>query len=174
MKRLVILLIIFSIILSGCSLLKKDEPPAEENNNKTDTEIVLYFADSQALYVTPEKRLVYIAEDIDQIEYAKVVLEELIKGPDSETLYPTIPPETKVLDIDIDDSLIYIDFSKEIETKHWGGAAGERMTLLSLANTMTEIEGIKKVLPSVEGAALNIEHVILEEPLTRDAGEIYE
>ncbi|HHY78070.1 MAG TPA: GerMN domain-containing protein, partial [Clostridiales bacterium] len=61
----------------------------------------------------------------------------------------------------------------EMHTKHWGGATGEDMTISSLVNTLTELEGIKYVLPSVEGMALNIEHMIVDHPLERMEEKIY-
>lgn len=139
-----------------------------------DTVITLYFGDSQAMYVVPEKRKIVINKDISKEEYAKIILWELIKGPISNNLYPTIPKEVKVIDVEIDGDLLYVDFSEEMHTKHWRGAAGENMTLLSLANTLTEIEGIERVLPSVEGIALNIEHAIVDQPLVREEDEIFE
>lgn len=172
MKKTLALLLVVILSLNGCSLINKQNN-IDKETNLMDVEIILYFGDSQALYVSPEKRLITVSQNISQEEYAKLILDELIKGPIDENLYPTIPPDTKVLNIDIEEDLLYIDFSKEMHINHWGGSAGENMTLLSLANTMTEIDGIKRVIPSVEGTVLNIEHVIVDEPLTRQEDKIY-
>ncbi|MCK9216389.1 MAG: GerMN domain-containing protein [Firmicutes bacterium] len=172
MKKVFTMLLIIVLFLSGCRLIN------DKNNHNdvelTDVEIILYFGDSQAMYVVPEKRIISINQDVSKEEYLKLIVEELIKGPKNDELYPTIPSETKVLNIELEDDLVYLDFSKEMQTKHWGGAAGENMTLLSLANTMTEIEYIERVIPSVEGTALNIEHVIVDEPLVREEDKILE
>ncbi len=170
MKRILIFLMIITLILSSCNLVEKKEK--EENPELIDTEITLYFGDSQALYVMPETRIISISEDLSREDYVKLVLDELIKGPVDENLYPTMPPGVEVLRIDIEYKTLYVDFSKEMHVNHWGGAAGENMTLLSLANTMTEIEGIDEVFPSVEGNVLNIEHIIVDEPLHRQEDEI--
>lgn len=171
MKKVFAILLIIILFLSGCRIIN------EKNNHDdielTDVEIILYFGDSQAMYVVPEKRIISIKQDVSKEEYLKLIVEELIKGPENDELYPTIPAETKVLNIELEDDLLYLDFSKEMQTKHWGGAAGENMTLLSLANTMTEIEYIGKLIPSVEGAAMNIEHVIVDEPLIREEDKIF-
>jgi len=171
-KKVFTMLLIIVLFLSGCRLIN------DKNNHNdvelTDVEIILYFGDSQAMYVVPEKRIISINQDVSKEEYLKLIVEELIKGPKNDELYPTIPSETKVLNIELEDDLVYLDFSKEMQTKHWGGAAGENMTLLSLANTMTEIEYIERVIPSVEGTALNIEHVIVDEPLVREEDKILE
>lgn len=136
-------------------------------------EITLYFADSQAMYVVPEKRTVLVKKDITDAEFYKIVLEELIKGPENENLYGTIPEEVKVEYIEVEGDLLKVDFSEEMHTKHWGGAAGEAMTVASIANTMTEFENIKRVMPSVSGGAMSIEHMVIEEPLVRMEEMIY-
>jgi len=136
-------------------------------------EITLYFSDSQAMYLVPEKRTVLVKKDISDTELYRLVLEELIKGPASENLYRTIPEEVRIDYLEIDGDILKVDFSEEMHTKHWHGAAGEEMTINSLANTMTEFENIKGVLPSVNGGPLTIEHMIVEEPLTRNESIIY-
>ncbi len=170
MKKILAILLIIIFVLSGCRMEEKKNDI--DDAKLADVEIVLYFGDSQALHVVPEKRVVSINQDISKEEYLKLIVEELIKGPENDELYPTIPSDTKVLNVELEGDLVYLDLSKEIQTKHWGGAAGENMTLLSLANTVTEIEGVKRVIPSVEGLALNIEHVIVDEPLVREEDKI--
>lgn len=175
MKKILILLIVIALISSGCGMdnSQTQDNIKEKENDLMDVSITLYFGDSQAIYVVPEKRYIKVNKNISKEEYAKVILEELIKGPEGEDKNPTIPSEVKVLNVEIKEDLLYVDFSKEMHTKHWRGAAGESMTLLSLANTLTEIDGIKRVLPSVEGTALNIEHAIVEEPLIREEDMIF-
>lgn len=135
--------------------------------DKSQREITLYFGDSQAMYVVPEKRTIFVNKDITDEEFYRVVLEELIKGPENENLYMTIPEEVKIDYIEVDGDLLKVDFSREMHTKHWHGAAGESMTIASIANTLTEFESIKRVMPTVDGGAMNIEHMVIEEPLTR-------
>ncbi|NLN48042.1 MAG: GerMN domain-containing protein [Clostridiales bacterium] len=166
MKRILTIILVITLIFSGCNIIGKNEN--EELSEFTNAEITLYFGDSQAMYVVPEKRTISFEKNLSKEQFIDLVLQELVKGPQNENLYPTIPNETKILNIEIEKDTLYVDFSKEMHTTHWGGAAGENMTLLSLANTTTEIEGISKVLPSVEGNALNIEHVVVTEPLLRD------
>lgn len=63
---------------------------------------------------------------------------------------------------------MYVDFSNEMHTKHWGGATGEAMTIASIVSTLTEFYDIDQVMMTVEGNPLAIEHMILEEPLSRN------
>jgi len=139
----------------------------------SEKEITLYFADSQAMYVVPEKRTVLVKSDINEAEFYRIVLEELVKGPAAENLQKTIPKEVKIQNIELESNLLKVDFSEEMHTKHWRGAAGEEMTINSIVNTMTEFENVKKVMPTVNGEPLSIEHMVIEEPLTRNEGIIY-
>ncbi len=130
-------------------------------------EIVLYFADSQAMFVVPEKRTINVSKSVGMEDLLKSIVEELIKGPTTEGLYKTIPPEVKINNVVVEGDLARIDFSIEMQTKHWRGAAGEQMTVASLTNTLTEFPNIKRVLFTVDGEPMNIEHMYIEEPLTR-------
>lgn len=136
-------------------------------------EITLYFSDSQAMYLVPEKRTVLVKNDCSDAELCRVVLEELIKGPVTENLYRTIPEEVRIEYIELEDNILKVDFSEEMHSKHWRGAAGESMTVNSIANTMTEFESVKGVMPTVNGEPLSIEHMVIEEPLTRNESIIY-
>ena len=99
----------------------------------------------------------------------KAVIDELIKGPEDSNLYQTIPPETKLLGIQIKDKIAYVDFSEEIRTKHWGGSTGEIMTMGSIVNSLTELEGIEKVLVLIEGETQDtlVGHLDISEPSGR-------
>lgn len=141
--------------------------------NMSEKEITLYFADSQAMYVVPEKRTIFVNKDIDDAGFYRIVLEELIKGPVSENLYRTIPDGVQVEYTELEEDLLKVDFSEEMHTKHWGGAAGESMTINSIVNTLTEFENIKRVMPTVDGGPLSIEHMVVEEPLTRNEDIIF-
>ncbi len=132
-------------------------------------EVTLYFADSQAMNVIAEKRNINIEENATKERLIQVIVEELIKGPQDPALEPSIPAGAKVNTVVINGDRATIDFSDEIVTQNPGGAAGEDMTLTSLVNTVTEVEGIREVVLTVNGQPLNIEHIIVdsENPLTR-------
>ena len=175
MKKVVIIVLICALILSGCNGIKNEssENISEKGPGTEKVNIVLYFANSQGTFVVPENRTIQIEKNATIEEYASKIIEELIKGPEGKNLYATIPSEVKILNVDVEGDTIYVDFSEEMHTKHWGGATGEDMTISSLVNTLTELEGIKYVLPSVEGMALNIEHMIVDHPLERMEEKIY-
>ncbi|MCJ7656656.1 MAG: GerMN domain-containing protein, partial [Candidatus Atribacteria bacterium] len=54
-------------------------------------EVNLYFSDSQAMYLEPEKRRISQTPSL-----TRQAVIELIKGPENSELYPTIPQGTQV------------------------------------------------------------------------------
>lgn len=128
-------------------------------------EVNLYFSDSQAMYLVPEKR------KIPQISpLARQVVLELIKGPNNSDFYPTIPEGTQVNEVYIVDDIAYIDLSEEIFKNHSGGSSAELMTIYSIVNTLTEIPPIKGVQILIEGNEMKslTGHIDISMPLIRD------
>ena len=123
--------------------------------------------------MVPEKRTVFVNKDTSDAEFFRIVLEELIKGPNTENLYRTIPEGVAVEYTEVEGDLLKVDFSEEMHTNHWGGAAGESMTINSIVNTLTEFDNIKRIMPTVDGGPMSIEHMVVEEPLTRNESMIY-
>lgn len=100
----------------------------------------------------------YLAEEIREIRtdnnLYKNVLEELIKGPESGNLYPTLPSSVKVNSVKVTEGTAVVDFSKEIitsteEVPH--SSTTEMLAIFSIVNTLTEFEEIGKVKITVEG-----------------------
>ena len=141
--------------------IKEVQPvPTEEM-----VEVNLYFSDSQAMYLVPEKRKISQTPSL-----ARQAVVELIKGPENSELYPTIPEGTQVNEVYIVDDIVYIDLSEEIFKNHPGGSSGELMTIYSIVNTLTEIPPIKGVQILVGGNEKNslVGHIDISMPLLRD------
>lgn len=142
--------------------------PTEPDNQEKSTDVVLYFSNKNADKLIGEKRKILGSPEDNEEDFIKKVLDELIAGPESTDIYPTIPKEVVVISVQIDQGTAVVDFSEEMHTKHWGGAAGENMTINSIANTLTEFDFINKVLITVNKKPLAIESIILEEPVERN------
>jgi len=141
--------------------IKEVQPvPTEEM-----VEVNLYFSDSQAMYLVPEKRKIPQTPSL-----ARQAVIELIKGPENSDLYPTIPEGTQANEVYIADDIAYIDLSEEIFENHPGGSSGELMTVYSIVNTLTEIPPIKGVQILVGGNEKKslIGHIDISMPLLRD------
>lgn len=130
--------------------------------------VLLYFGNADATKVVPEARQVQIPKDIAQDDYIKLLLEQLIAGPQNPDLSRTIPETVKVLDAHVDGANAYVDFSQEMISDHSRGAAGESMTVYSIVSTLTELTGIEGVMMTVAGEPMNIEHMVIDAPIKRE------
>jgi hypothetical protein len=174
MKKTILLVTLFVFIivmLPGCSLLQKlglqgsqdDElrPVSSivigetEASKLTDkTPLRLYFANADNTKLKLEIRYVGTAEvKKSDVTLATAVMNELIKGPSDNTAFKsTIPAETKLVSpIQIENKVATVNLSKEFKTKHPGGKEAERMTIYSIVNSLTELEGIEKVKFTIDG-----------------------
>lgn len=154
------------LFLAGCSAEAFGAPgktsggqgaPAGDSNPAPTTrtvEVTLYFSDDQAMEVLPEKRKVEVEESAEEMPLEKIAVLELLNGPKNADLRKTLPPEARLLSVTVKDKVAVLDFSKEFQTKHWGGSAGETMTIDSLVNTLTAIKGIDKVQVLIEGKTI--------------------
>ena len=95
----------------------------------------------------PEQRYIYAGED----EWAREVIAELIRGPQDNEHVKTVPPNAKLRDLWIEDGIAYVDFSREFQSEHWGGSAGDTFTLFSIVNSLTELPNIEAVHFLIEG-----------------------
>lgn len=169
----VLVAIIFAALLllvtTGCTNKTKMEnnqqPPISSKPMEQQETVKLYFADAQAMYLKPEVRQVTVQGEL----LADVVVKELIKGPEEKGLQATIPGETKLISLKIADGVAYVNLSKEIQAKHWGGSTGEIMTVYSIVNTLADLNiGIEKVQLLVEGEKQQtlVGHLDTYDPLT--------
>lgn len=127
-------------------------------------DLTLYFADRNAEKVQPEIRNLPVYDS----RTAWAALQALIDGPEETGHYPTIPEGTVVLDLGIANGICTVNFSREFIDNHWGGSAGEMMTLSSIVNTLTEFPTIQKVMILVEGkAGETLGNILLDQPLER-------
>ncbi len=107
----------------------------------------LYFADESG------EKLVKTSRDVvynSNISLEKIVLEELIKGPEEGAAYgPTINPETKVISVSVKDGTCYVNFSEQFLKQPY--TIKSDVTIYSIVNSLSELSNINKVQLSVNG-----------------------
>lgn len=147
----------------GCS---PTSPAIEEDTNEEGILITLYFSDANQTSLLPEKRRVK-AEDKDLLP--KMILEELLKGPQNEELISSVPKGTRLLGLEIDKGKIIVNLSREVIDNFNAGAMGEGYLIFSIVNSLTELPKINKVQILVEGNIVESigGHILLEEPFER-------
>ena len=106
-------------------------PPPEE------TRVVrLYFSVPKENYLFPQEREIASSSQISS--QAKAILGELISGPTTSSLVPTIPPKTQVRAVYVKDKCVYADFSLALREEHPGGSSGELLTVYSIVNSLLD------------------------------------
>lgn len=105
--------------------------------------IKLYFAKAGDDKLYKEERKVSVNNNTPLEHY---VIEELIKGPTTEGLLPTLPPDTKVNDIKEQEQVCQVDLSYDLKTSQVTSPLQESLVLYSIVNSLTEISRIQKVL----------------------------
>lgn len=133
----------FLAILIALSLLVIT--PACSINQKT-ASINLYYTNNDNSQVLTETREIKYTKDE---EIPKLALEELLKGPKTQGLKSTIPEGTKLLDINVKDKIATVNLSKDFTG--FPGMMAESLALISIVNTLTDIDGIEKVEILVDG-----------------------
>lgn len=141
------------------------EPVAgRKNPTPAPVKVVLYFGDNQAMYLLPEERSVVPGCKT----LPEAVVQALIAGPRLPGRTRTIPEGTRLLSLKVSNGIATVNFSQELRTKHWGGSAGELMTVYSVVNTLARLPGISQVQFLLEGERIEslTGHMDLIQPVT--------
>lgn len=123
----------------------EDEDMLEEQAEKT-TDVNLYFFDRDKNEFIAEQRQINLT--LDELEAFHIV-NNLIKGPKSQSLEGVISNQTEIRNIEKSENLIIVDLSPEF-------LDSEDLLLarVSLVNSLTDLEDIKYVRIYIEGTEL--------------------
>lgn len=127
----------------------------QETDSLLSTELTLYFASANGLSTVAETREVYYSRNVSK---ERLVIEQLIKGPESNELLSAIPSGTKLNSITVsEDGVCIVNFDATIETTITG--ITENVTVYSIVNSLTELDNIKSVKILVNGETPHISNV---------------
>jgi spore germination protein GerM len=163
--QFVALIVTSMVILAGCGgATLQPQPTTDEATPHA--EVTLYFGDQQATGLVAEVREINVPEGSNL--YA-LTLQALAEGSMRSDLARVLPEGTKVLGVEVEDGVAYADFSRELQSGHWGGSAGETITVFAIVNTLTEFDEVKRVAILIEGTPLDslAGHMDMTEPLSR-------
>ncbi len=118
-----------------------------EINAYEQTNLLLYFANEDGTGLVTENRrnVVYSSN----IALEKLVVEKLVEGPVSEGAYPTVNPETKIINVTVNDGICYVNLGEGFLTQPYN-ASGE-VTIYSITNSLVELPNVNKVQISING-----------------------
>ncbi len=117
-----------------------------EINTYENVELTLYFASENGKHL---RKAVRSVEYNSNIALERVVIENLISGPIGEELYPTINPDTKLINVTVKDKICYVNLSSEFLNQQY--SILPEITIYSLVNSLIELNGVNKVQISVDG-----------------------
>ena len=142
-------------------------------NPMEETKLKLYFTDEEGTgLVGVTRTLTYNTN----MSLEKLVIEQLILGPSPEVteVFPTINPETKVLNVTVKDGICYVNFNSAFLTQPYSVSA--EATIYSIVNSLSELTGVNKVQISIEGDSSVIykETISLSTPFERNLDMVKE
>lgn len=122
-----------------------------ENEGKTintyeEVKLKLYFANASGDGLVATGRT---KEYNTNISLEKLVLEELIKGPNAEGVYPTINQDTKVASVIVKDGICYVNLDESFLVQKY--EVTPEVTIYSIVNSLTDLSNVEKVQISVNG-----------------------
>ncbi len=167
---LLLIILLLAAAASGCSFFSGQETDENDSDIEDPVEeeitLILYFGGPQAEGLVRETRTVLLNADA-----ATLVVQELIRGPESDTLLSTIPQGTRLLSVSTADGTARVDFSEEMIIGHPGGSTGEMLTVYSIVNSLTELPGIVRVQFLIQGEVVDTlaGHIEISEPLERNS-----
>lgn len=164
MKWLVIVLSIITIALLIVILFPKKVEKTIFIPKDDKIKIELFFPNTQEEYLIPEEREILKKEKEEDV--ARLIMEELFKGPTKDGLHSAIPPGTTLREIYIYEGVIYVDLSEEIVKAHPGGSSAEIATVFSIVNTLcfNLPQFSVKILVGGREVETLAGHISLEEP----------
>lgn len=118
----------------------------DEINTYEQAELRLYFADETGTHLVEANRTLRFSSNIAM---EKLVVEQLIKGPENPELYPTINPETKIVNVTVKDGICYVNLSEAFLTQTY--QVTPEISVYSLVNSLVELPNVNKVQISVNG-----------------------
>ena len=97
------------------------------------------------------------------------LLEQLLTPPTGEELLCPLPIGTRILSVSVSGGVCTVDLSGEFESRRFRSLTAQCLSLLSVVNTLTELEDIDRVEFTVEGSLLiRYGSMFIDKPLVRD------
>lgn len=142
--------------------------PATDTPSQMAREVVLYFASGDGQTLVAESRSIAGCE-LDE-DCLNATVRALISGPSGD-MVPILPSRTTLRGLTVVDSLVQVDFSRDLIDAHPGGTQSELLTVYGLTDTLTvNFPHLRQVQILVEGVPVATlkGHVDLRQPIYPD------
>ncbi|MCR5119762.1 MAG: GerMN domain-containing protein [Lachnospiraceae bacterium] len=136
-----------------------------EINSYQEVNLTLYFATESGTALCPVPSTVVYNTNVSM---ERLVVEQIINGPEDRNTYATVDPSTKVISVTVTDGVCFVNLSSDFLNPV--GFVTPEVTIYSIVNSLAELNGIRKVQFHVNGESKIVyrEIVDLENPLARN------
>jgi germination protein M len=118
----------------------------KEIDNYEKAQLHLYFADeSGTMLVDTWRTVVYNSN----VALERVVVEQVLKGPNSDVVFPTVNENTKILSVTTRDGICYVNLDQNFLTDPYSVTA--QVAVYSLVNSLTELPSVQAVQITIDG-----------------------
>lgn len=122
------------------------ENPGEQINTIQTANITLYFSNSEGTALLQEVQEIHYSSNIS---LEKLVMEQLLKGPQGEAGRSAIPDGTKLVNVSVVDGVCFVNLDEGFLNQNYEIA--EPVVIYSIVNSLTELTTVNKVQISVNG-----------------------
>ncbi|MEY8352911.1 GerMN domain-containing protein [Lachnospiraceae bacterium 54-53] len=116
-------------------------------NSYEKTELVLYFSDETGEKLEKETR--EVVHNVNT-SLEKLVIEQLIAGPGRPGMNSTLPKDTKLLNVSVNENICYINFDTSFLNNTLD--VKEYIPIYSIVNSLAAVSSINKVQITVDGS----------------------
>ncbi|ACB53246.1 unknown [Crocosphaera subtropica ATCC 51142] len=128
----------------------------------------VYWLDATGDRLKLQESPLTLQKSLTDQQVLETAVKDLLSGPQGSENDTTIPPETKLLSLKLDDKGVHLNLSSEFTTG--GGSASMTGRLAQLLYTATSLDSNAQVWLSIDGEPLEIlggEGLMIEQPMTR-------
>lgn len=115
-------------------------------NDYQKTVLTLYFTNEQG------DRLIECKQELmynNAVSMERLVMEQLIKGPSEEGMYPALPSDTKILTISTREGICYVNLDASFLTGSVN--TNEVVPIYAIVNSLVELPSVNKVQIAING-----------------------
>ena len=136
------------------------------NGTEDKVTVKLYFPDKKADGLFVEYRSI---DAQNALSLEQIVINELIKGPQSSNLAPSVPQETKLIKLERKDNVCFVNLSGEFVSKTNSGSSATTMALYSVVNSICALRGVDSVQILINGeTGVEFGNYVLDIPYEAD------
>ena len=123
------------------------ENPGEQINTSQEVTLTLYFSDDSGTRLVKKTRVVHYSTNIS---LEKLVMEQLIYGPNGSDVKATVPSVSRLINISVADGICYVSLDDNFKN-NLNNQITEQVILYSIVDSLASLPEVDKVQISING-----------------------